>query len=123
MKFDKVRPTQPLQHPEIYKIIFGRGFDLRKGKAKCFKSVFIINHHSCTNCSLTVFITKQHDINNSDVHKLNYIKYTKVEMTWSIFHGRAGIRILSSIERYFQHSKIKFVSPSGHEMFCLLYRY
>ena len=47
-----------------------------------------------------------------------------------------GIRILSSSaesishsfasrtrERYFQHLKIKFVSPSGHEMFCLLYRY
>ena len=42
-------------------------------------------------------------------------------------HGRLGIRILSSRaesishsfasltrERYFQHSKIKFVSPSGH---------
>ena len=23
----------------------------------------------------------------------------------------------------FQHKKIKFVSPSGHVMFCLLYRY
>ena len=26
-------------------------------------------------------------------------------------------------ERYFQHEKIKFVSPSGHVMFCLFYRY
>ena len=26
-------------------------------------------------------------------------------------------------ERYFQHEKIKFVSPSGHLMFCLFYRY
>ena len=26
-------------------------------------------------------------------------------------------------ERYFQHEKIKFVSPSGHVMFSLLYRY
>ena len=26
-------------------------------------------------------------------------------------------------ERYYQHSKIKFVSPSGHVMFCSLYRY
>ena len=26
-------------------------------------------------------------------------------------------------ERYFQHSKIKFVAPSGHIMFCLFYRY
>ena len=25
--------------------------------------------------------------------------------------------------RYFQHSKIKFVAPSGHIMFCLFYRY
>jgi len=24
--------------------------------------------------------------------------------------------------RYFQHEKIKFVSPSGHAMFCLLYK-
>ena len=24
---------------------------------------------------------------------------------------------------YFQHAKIEFVSPSGHVMFCLLYRY
>ena len=44
-------------------------------------------------------------------------------------HGRLGIRILSSRaesishsfasltrERYFQHSKIKFVSPRGHEI-------
>ena len=26
-------------------------------------------------------------------------------------------------ERYFQQEKIKFVSPSGHVMFCLFYRY
>ena len=26
-------------------------------------------------------------------------------------------------ERYFQHVKIKFVSPSGHVKFCLFYRY
>ena len=45
------------------------------------------------------------------------------------FHGRLGIRILSSRaesishsfasltrERYFQHSKIKIVSPRGHEI-------
>ena len=50
--------------------------------------------------------------------------------------GRAGIRISSSsaesishewakrtCERYFQHEKIKFVSPSVHVMFCLFYRY
>ena len=48
--------------------------------------------------------------------------------------GRAGVRVLSSRadgishsfaslnrERYFQHEKIKFVSPSGHVMFCLFY--
>ena len=28
-----------------------------------------------------------------------------------------------TIERYFQHEKKKFVSPSGHVMFCLFYRY
>ena len=51
-----------------------------------------------------------------------------------ILHGHAGIWILSlsaesisrewakqTSERYFQHSKIKFVSPSGHVMFCLFY--
>jgi len=27
---------------------------------------------------------------------------------------------LSERVRYFQHEKIKFVSPSGHVMFCLL---
>ena len=26
-------------------------------------------------------------------------------------------------ERHFQYDKIKFVSPSGHVMFCLFYRY
>ena len=26
-------------------------------------------------------------------------------------------------ERYFQHEEVKFVSPSGHVMFCLFYRY
>ena len=31
------------------------------------------------------------------------------------------LRVLTS-ERYFQHEKIKFVSPSGHVMFYLLYR-
>ena len=47
-----------------------------------------------------------------------------------------GIRILSANaesishsfasltrERYFRREKIKFVSPSGHVMFCLFYRY
>ena len=29
----------------------------------------------------------------------------------------------SLYESYFQHEKIKFVSPSGHVMFCLCYRY
>ena len=51
-------------------------------------------------------------------------------------HCRLGIRILSSSaesishewakrtsERYFQREKRKFVSPSGHEMFLLFYRY
>ena len=26
-------------------------------------------------------------------------------------------------ERYLQHEEVKFVSPSGHVMFCLFYRY
>ena len=46
-------------------------------------------------------------------------KYKK----WRILHGRAGIRMLSSSERYFQHEKIKLVSPSDHIMLCLFYRY
>ena len=54
----------------------------------------------------------------------NFISIYKINRT---LHGRLGIRILSSSaesishsfasltrERYFQHSKIKFVSPSGH---------
>ena len=53
-----------------------------------------------------------------------------------ILHGRAGIWILSlsaeskphewakrMSERYFEHEKIKFVSPSGRVMFCLFYSY
>ena len=31
---------------------------------------------------------------------------------------------MQTSERYFQHEKIKFVSPSGHVMFCkIFYRY
>ena len=54
----------------------------------------------------------------------NFISVYKINRT---LHGRLGIRILSSgaegishsfasltHERYFQHSKIKFVSPRGH---------
>ena len=54
----------------------------------------------------------------------NFISIYKINRT---LHGRLGIRILSSRaesishsfasltrERYFQHSKIKFVSPRGH---------
>ena len=54
----------------------------------------------------------------------NFISIYEINRT---LHGRLGIRILSSraesishsfasltLERYFQHSKIKFVSPSGH---------
>ena len=54
----------------------------------------------------------------------NFISIYKINRT---LHGRLGIRILSSraesishsftsltLERYFQHSKIKFVSPLGH---------
>ena len=54
----------------------------------------------------------------------NFISLYKINRT---FHGPLGIRILSSSaesishgwakrtsERYFQHSKIKFVSPRGH---------
>ena len=33
------------------------------------------------------------------------------------------LQVSLTSERYFQHEKIKFVSPSGHVMFCLLYRY
>ena len=42
----------------------------------------------------------------------NFISIYKINIT---FHGRLGIRILSSrADRYFQHSKIKFASPRGH---------
>ena len=42
----------------------------------------------------------------------NFISIYKINRT---FHGRLGIRILSSrADRYFQHSKIKFASPRGH---------
>ena len=46
----------------------------------------------------------------------NFITIYKINRT---LHGRLWIRILSSRasptrERYFQHSKIKFVSPRGH---------
>ena len=54
----------------------------------------------------------------------NFVSIYKINRT---LHGRLGIRILSSRaesisysftsltrERYFQHSKIKFVSPRGH---------
>ena len=67
----------------------------------------------------------------------NFISIYKIKRT---LHGRLGIRVLSSSaesishewasltweimnERYFQHSKIKFVSPSGHVLFCLFYLY
>ena len=42
----------------------------------------------------------------------NFISIYKINRT---FHGRLGIRILSSrADRHFQHSKIKFASPRGH---------
>ena len=62
----------------------------------------------------------------------NFISIYKINRT---LHGRLGIRILSSRaesihishsfasltrERYFQHSKVKFVYPSGHVMFGFL---
>ena len=47
----------------------------------------------------------------------------KDSLTQRILHGRAVIRILSSSKRYFQYEKIKSVSPSGHVIFCLFYRY
>ena len=44
-----------------------------------------------------------------------YLQVLKVSLTseWSEQEG----------EKYFQHEKIKFVSPSGHVMFCLFNRY
>ena len=63
----------------------------------------------------------------------NFISTYKINRT---LHGRLGIRILSSRaeslfhsfalltrERYFQHSKIKFVSPRSHVMSSLLTSY
>ena len=67
---------------------------------------------------------------NSCVLCRNFISIYKIKGT---FHGRLGIRIFSSRaesishsfasltrERYFQHSKVKFVYPSGHVMFGFL---
>ena len=38
-------------------------------------------------------------------------------------HGRLGIRILSSSAESISQILSKFVSPSGHVMCCLFYRY
>ena len=67
---------------------------------------------------------------NSCVLCRNFISIYKIKGT---FHGRLGIGIFSSRaesishsfasltrERYFQHSKVKFVYPSGHVMFGFL---
>ena len=47
--------------------------------------------------------------------------YTRISSSRaeSISHSFASL----TRERYFQHEKIKFVSPSGHVRFCLFYRY
>ena len=34
-----------------------------------------------------------------------------------------GLKVSLTSERYFQHEKTKFVSPSGHVMLGLFYRY
>ena len=60
-------------------------------------------------------------------HLVWQIEATEIED----INGRAGKRILFpsaesplTRERYFQHEKIKFVSPSGHVMFWVFfYRY
>ena len=37
--------------------------------------------------------------------------------------GYELLKVSLTSERYFQHAEIKLVSPSGHVMFCLSYRY
>ena len=74
--------------------------------------------------SFITFAVLKMNKNKSCVLCRNFISIYKINTT---LHGRLGIQILSSLaesishsfapltrERYFQHSKIKLVSPSGH---------
>ena len=74
--------------------------------------------------SFITFAVLKMNKNKSCVLYRNFISIYKINTT---LHGRLGIQILSSRaesishsfapltrERYFQHSKIKLVSPSGH---------
>ena len=80
--------------------------------------------------SIAIFCCFENEKKNSCVLCRNFISIYKIKGT---FHGRLGIRIFSSRaesishsfasltrERYFQHSKVKFVYPSGHVMFGFL---
>ena len=51
-----------------------------------------------------------------------YLRVLKVSLTSEKFH-LCLLVLKVSLTRYVQHEKIKFVSPSGHVMFCLFYRY
>ena len=82
---------------------------------------------------LPCFAVSKMNFKKSCVLCRNFISTYKINRT---LHGRLGIRILSSRaesishsfalltrERYFQHSKIKFVSPRSHVMSSLLTSY
>ena len=69
---------------------------------------------------LAISVTKQNNSLNSPISS----KKKKTTITWKT-RRKIHKKIEDSLtrERYFHHSKIKFVSPSGHVMFCLFYRY
>ena len=73
---------------------------------------------------IALFCCFENELKKSCALCRNFISVYKINRT---LHGRLGMRILSSRaegishsfasltrERYFQHSKIKFVSPRGH---------
>ena len=75
---------------------------------------------------IALFCCFENEFKKSCLLCRNFISIYKINRT---LHGRLGIRILSSRaesishsfaplnrERYFQHEKIKLVSPSGHVM-------
>ena len=95
------------------------------GKKLCVSVFFLL---STTSSILPFFlpflISWQFKFLNSLVIKSFFIfckLARKIEdITWPL--GDTNF-IFECWKRYFQHSKIKFVSPSGHAMFCLFYRY
>ena len=83
----------------------------------CDRHFVIGDHFNCTTLLFRKWIKK------SCVLCRNFIRIYKINRT---FHGRLGLRILSSRAEsisYFQHSKIKFVSPRCHVISSIYTRY